>query len=94
MGEEQLLQLAQEFLFSDAGKKLIGKDIDLSSLENQIKSEIQSRALELQSRINGNDTTQKPTLSREERKIIKEEEKIQNRKEKEKRIKEKKEVEH
>ena len=91
MGEEQLLQLAQEFLFSDAGKKLIGKDIDLSSLENQIKSEIQSRVLELQSRINGNDTTQKPTLSREERKIIKEEEKIQNRKEKEKRIKEKKE---
>ena len=39
MGEEQLLQLAQEFLFSDAGKKLIGKDIDLSSLENQIKSD-------------------------------------------------------
>ena len=79
MGEEQLLQLAQEFLFSDAGKKLIGKDIDLSSLENQIKSEIQSRALESQSRVNGNDTTQKPTLSREERKTARQDERAKNR---------------
>ena len=91
MGEEQLLQLAQQFLFSDAGKKLIGKDIDLSLLENQIKSEIQSRVLELQSNANEVDLTKKPTQSREERKTIREEEKIQNREEKEKRIKERKE---
>ena len=88
MGEEQLLQLAQQFLFSDAGKKLIGKDIDLSSLENQIKSEIQSRALELQSRVNANDVIQKPTLSREERKIARQDERTQNREEREKRVEE------
>jgi hypothetical protein len=88
MGEEQLLQLAQQFLFSDAGKKLIGKDIDLSSLENQIKSEIQSRALEVQSRVNANDVIQKPTLSREERKTARQNERTQNREEREKRIEE------
>jgi hypothetical protein len=91
MGEEQLLQLAQEFLFSDAGKKLVGNDVDLSSLENQIKTEIQSRALGLQSKINGDDTTQKSTLSREERKIARQDERAQNRKEREKRVKERKE---
>ncbi len=48
MGEEQLLQLAQQFLFSDAGKKLVGDTIDLDLLKNQITSEIQSRTLELQ----------------------------------------------
>jgi hypothetical protein len=88
MGEEQLLQLAQEFLFSDAGKKLIGKDIDLSLLENQIKSEIQSRALESQSRVNGNDTTQNPTLSREERKTARQDKRAKNSEEREKRIEE------
>ena len=36
MGEEQLLQLAQQFLFSDAGKKIIGEDVDLNSLKKQI----------------------------------------------------------
>ena len=91
MGEEQLLQLAQEFLFSDAGKKLVGEDIDLSSLENQIKTEIQSRALELQSKVNGSDTNQNPTLSREERKTARQDERVQNREEREKRVKERKE---
>jgi hypothetical protein len=88
MGEEQLLQLAQQFLFSDAGKKLIGEVIDLSSLENQIKSEIQSRALEVQSRVNENNVIQKPTLSREERKTARQNERTQNREEREKRIEE------
>jgi hypothetical protein len=91
MGEEQLLQLAQEFLFSDAGKKLVGEDIDLSVIENQIKSEIQSQALGLESKASGIDITKKPTLSREERKANREEEKIQNREEREKRKEERKE---
>lgn len=78
MGEEQLLQLAQKFLFSDVGKKLIGKDIDLSSLENQIRLELQNRATEL-------DVTKKPNQSREERKQARQDARTQNREEREKR---------
>lgn len=92
MGEEQLLQLAQEFLFSDAGKKLVGKDIDLDSLKNQITSELKAQALELQSKVNEKNITEKPTLSREERKAIRQDERIQNREEREKRREERKEA--
>ena len=90
MGEEQLLQLAQEFLFSDAGKKLVGDTIDLDSLKRQITSELKAQALELQSRANEKDVTEKPTLSREERKVARQDERTQNREEREKRIQERK----
>ena len=88
MGEEQLLQLAQQFLFSEAGKKIIGENIDLNSLQNQITSEIQSRVLESQSNANEIDTTKKPTQTREERKTARQDERAQNREEREKRIEE------
>ena len=85
MGEEQLLQLAQEFLFSDAGKKLVGDTIDLDSLKKQITSELKTQALELQSRANETSVTEKSTLSREERKAARQDERTQNREEREKR---------
>ncbi len=91
MGEEQLLQLAQEFLFSDAGKKLIGDTIDLDSLKSQITSELKAQALEFQSRANERDVTEKSTLSREERKAARQDERTQNREEREKRVQERKE---
>lgn len=85
MGEEQLLQLAQKFLFSDAGKKLVGDTIDLDSLKKQITSELKSQALVLQSEVNETSITEKSTLSREERKAARQDERIQNREEREKR---------
>lgn len=92
MGEEQLLQLAQEFLFSDAGKKLVGDTIDLDSLKTQITSELKSQALKLQSEVNEKNITEKSTLSREERKAARQDERIQNREEREKRKEERKEA--
>ena len=85
MGEEQLLQLAQQFLFSDAGKKLVGDTIDLDLLKNQITSEIQSRTLELQSDAGEEDLSKKPSQTREERKAARQDERTQNREEREKR---------
>jgi hypothetical protein len=92
MGEEQLLQLAQEFLFSDAGKKLVGEDIDLNVIENQVKLELQSQIQNLQTEIGNSNFSLKSDLSREERKAIREEEKVQNREEREKRREERKEA--
>jgi len=85
MGEEQLLQLAQQFLFSDAGKKLVGDTIDLDLLKNQITSEIQSRTLELQSDAGEEDLSKKPSQTREERKAARQDERTQNHEEREKR---------
>jgi hypothetical protein len=85
MGEEQLLQLAQQFLFSDAGKKLVGDTIDLDLLKKQITSEIQSRTLELQSDTGEEDLSKKSSQTREERKAARQDERTQNREEREKR---------
>lgn len=91
MGEEQLLQLAQQFLFSDAGKKLIGKDIDLNSIENQVKIELQSKIQDLKDKATEIDTTNKPNQTREERKKDRQDKRIQNRTEREERRKQRKE---
>ena len=62
--EEQLLQLAQQFLFSEAGKKLIGEDVDLDSIKSQVTNELQSKI----NSFKDTGKTDKVKLSREERK--------------------------
>lgn len=90
MGEAEILQLAQKFLFSEKGKKLIGKDIDLSSIENQIKTELQSKIQDLKSKGENIDVTKKSDKTREERKQDRQDARVQNREEREKRRDERK----
>ena len=64
MMEETLLQLASKFLFSDAGKKIIGNNLDIDSYKSQINNKLQDKI----NSIKDGSSTSKPKLSREERK--------------------------
>lgn len=77
MGDEQLIQLAQSFLGTPEGKKLLGENTDLSSIQKQIS--ILEQSLDNSLSKSSLSSEEKKSLSREERKKLRQEKRQSNR---------------